>query len=92
MESAHSEDHRNAGKSLISFALGNVPLYQFVSFHLEEARMHSRIWNTRTYQNGKDFSFALVVEEVGNFRNSREMTRRLAVRLEGNLLSPTNSL
>jgi CheY-like chemotaxis protein len=32
--------------------------------------MHSRIWNTRTYQNGTDFSFALVVEGVVNFRNS----------------------
>ena len=32
--------------------------------------MHSRIWNTRTDQNRIDFSFALVVEEVANFRNS----------------------
>jgi CheY-like chemotaxis protein len=32
--------------------------------------MHSRIWNTRTDQNRIDFSFALVVEEVPNFRNS----------------------
>ena len=31
--------------------------------------MHSRIWNTRTYQNGMDFSCALVVEGVGNFRD-----------------------
>ena len=32
--------------------------------------MHGQIWNTRTYQNRTDFSFALVVEEVANFRNS----------------------
>jgi DNA-binding response OmpR family regulator len=32
--------------------------------------MHRRIWNTRTEQNGIDFSFALVVEEAANFRNS----------------------
>ena len=32
--------------------------------------MHSRIWNTETDQNRIDFSFALVVEEVANFRNS----------------------
>ena len=30
----------------------------------------SEIWNPRTYQNRIDFSFALVVEEVANFRNS----------------------
>jgi CheY-like chemotaxis protein len=32
--------------------------------------MHGRIWNTRTYQTRIDFSFALVVGEVANFRNS----------------------
>jgi CheY-like chemotaxis protein len=32
--------------------------------------MHGQIWNTRTYQNRIDFSFALVVEEVADFRNS----------------------
>jgi CheY-like chemotaxis protein len=32
--------------------------------------MYGQIWNTRTYQNRIDFSFALVVEEVANFRNS----------------------
>lgn len=32
--------------------------------------MHSQIWNPRTYQNRIDFSFALVVEEVANFRKS----------------------
>jgi CheY-like chemotaxis protein len=32
--------------------------------------MHGQIWNTRTYQDRIDFSFALVVEEAPNFRNS----------------------
>ena len=32
--------------------------------------MHSRIWNTRTDEKRMSFSFALVVEEVANFRNS----------------------
>jgi two-component system, cell cycle response regulator DivK len=32
--------------------------------------MHSRIWNTRTYQNRINLSFALVIEEAANFRNS----------------------
>ena len=32
--------------------------------------MPSRSWNTGTYQNRIDFSFALVVEEVADFRNS----------------------
>ena len=32
--------------------------------------MHGRIWNTRTDQDRIDFSFALVVEEVANLRNS----------------------
>jgi len=32
--------------------------------------MPGRIWNTRTDQNRIDFSFALVVEEVANLRNS----------------------
>ena len=32
--------------------------------------MHSQIWNTRTHQNRIEFSFALVVEEVANLRNS----------------------
>src|SRR6202008_515441 len=32
--------------------------------------MYSRIWNTRTDENRIYFSFALVVEEVANFRNS----------------------
>ena len=32
--------------------------------------MHSRIWNTGTEKERIGFSFALVVEEVANFRNS----------------------
>ena len=32
--------------------------------------MHSRIWDTRTEQSRVDFSFALVIEEVPNFRIS----------------------
>ena len=32
--------------------------------------MHSRIWDTRTDQGRIDFSFALVIEEVADFRNS----------------------
>jgi len=32
--------------------------------------MHSRIWDTRTDQGRIDFSFALVIEGVANFRNS----------------------
>ena len=32
--------------------------------------MHSRIWNTGTERERIGFSFALVVEEVANFRNS----------------------
>ena len=32
--------------------------------------MHSRIWNTRNYQNRINLSFALVIEETAYFRNS----------------------
>jgi DNA-binding response OmpR family regulator len=32
--------------------------------------MHSRIWNTRNYRNRINLSFALVIEEAVNFRNS----------------------
>jgi CheY-like chemotaxis protein len=32
--------------------------------------MHSPIWNTRNYPNRLNFSFALVIEEAANFRNS----------------------
>jgi CheY-like chemotaxis protein len=45
-------------------------LPHFVRFHLEELRMPSRIGDARIYQNRTDFSFALVVEGVADFRNS----------------------
>jgi DNA-binding response OmpR family regulator len=32
--------------------------------------MHNQIWNTRRYQNRLNLSFALVIEESFNFRNS----------------------
>ena len=32
--------------------------------------MHSRTWNTRTYPNRLNFSFALVIEEAANFLDS----------------------
>jgi CheY-like chemotaxis protein len=32
--------------------------------------MHSRIWDTRSYQNRLTLSFALVIEEAADFRNS----------------------
>ena len=32
--------------------------------------MHNQIWNTRKYQNRLNLSFALVIEEALNFRNS----------------------
>jgi DNA-binding response OmpR family regulator len=32
--------------------------------------MHSPIWNTRNYPNPSNFSFALVIEEAANFRDS----------------------
>ena len=32
--------------------------------------MHNQIWNTRKYQNRLNLSFALVIEEAANFRNS----------------------
>ena len=32
--------------------------------------MHSPIWNTRNYPNPANFSFALVIEEAANFRDS----------------------
>ena len=32
--------------------------------------MYSRTWNTRNYPNQLNFSFALVIEEAANFRDS----------------------